>query len=214
MEKVVEPTCQQDNRECDTMDTPHCSQRSVSHTEQAPRYPQRERRKPTRFTINAEKRTHYDEEPLTAQALKGDDAFNWRTAMNKEVDTLEAMQCWDIVKRPENEKVLHTKFVLKRKQEESGAKKKYKVRLVICENKETENEADCFFSVSDFTVIKSFIVFGNTTQMIRATRGFLKRVYKQEIRAPRLCGLIQVPIRRQYTGKSRDVITDKFIWIA
>lgn len=90
-EQVVESTCQQENDECDTMNAHHFSQGYESTTAPAPRYRQRERRKHTRFMINELETIHDDDERLMAQELKGDDAFNWTIAINKKVDTLEAM---------------------------------------------------------------------------------------------------------------------------
>lgn len=53
------------------------------------RYPKRERRKPSRFTINAMNRMRDDDEPLTAQALWGKEPNESMTSMNKTVNTLE-----------------------------------------------------------------------------------------------------------------------------
>lgn len=58
------------------------------------------------------------------------------------------------MKRSKGKSVLHTKFVLKRKRDETGAVKKCNTRLVACENGGTEYDHDIFFPVSDFTVIK------------------------------------------------------------
>lgn len=96
---------------------------------------------------------HDDDEPLTALALNSEDAQNWRKAMNKELNTLETMQCWDLVERQKKKRVLHTIFVLNIESDEFGAVTKYKARLAVCKNKEIKNETDCTFPNSEFSRI-------------------------------------------------------------
>lgn len=46
--------------------------------------------------------------------------------INAEIlQTLECIECWDIVKRPVKERVVHMKFTLKRKKDKKGRVCKY-----------------------------------------------------------------------------------------
>lgn len=56
--------------------------------------------------------------------------------------------------RPKGTNVLHTKFVLRRKRKDDGYIEKYKVGLVVCSNKENNNDNDFCPPVVDYTVIK------------------------------------------------------------
>lgn len=118
------------------------------------RYPTRERRAPVRFTINSLSRTYDDDEPKAGHALKGLESKQWKNAMNNEVDTLLGMHCWKVVPRPRHEKVLHTKFALKKKRDESGIVRKYQARLVVCGNEEEDEGLDNFSPVSEFAIVK------------------------------------------------------------
>lgn len=124
---------------------------------EARRYPTRERKQPSRFTISELARAREDDEPSMRNALKGNDQKKWRESMDKEVKTLKQMQCWDEVERPPEARVLHTKFVLKRKRYETGNIQNYKARLVVCGNGEIDNADENFSPVPDFTVIRSIL---------------------------------------------------------
>lgn len=54
--------------------------------------------------------------------------------------------------RPNETRVLHTNFVLKRESDVSGEIKSYKVRLVLCGSGEYVIEEETFSPVPDFTV--------------------------------------------------------------
>lgn len=64
-------------------DMPREIETAQEATELEPRYPQKERRKPVRSTINAMTTTHDGDQPLTAQALSDKEAKEWMTSMNK-----------------------------------------------------------------------------------------------------------------------------------
>lgn len=133
-------------------------------------YPVRERRAPNRLSLNALTRVRSDDEPLPREALRGLDAPQWKEAIRVEVQTLKDTSCWTEVKRPSREKVLHSKFVLKRKCDQNKTITKHKARFVVCGNEETENEEESFSSVPDFSVLK-------LVMSIAKQRGWCERHY-------------------------------------
>lgn len=114
----------------------------------------RVRKEPQRFKVNAIPRTFTSDEPTLQQAIKSADKEEWVKAITKEIKTLKAMECWEQVSRPVNERVLHTKFVLKRKRDENNEISKYKARLVVCGNEEVESHEETFSPVAHYSVIK------------------------------------------------------------
>ena len=121
------------------------------------RYPRREHRAPQRFVAGALRRTHTEDEPSLRTALESNEEPLWREAINDEIGALEKLRCWDIVKRPYEKKVLHSKLVLKKKRNGDGTIAKYKARLVVCGNEDEENLHDKFAPVIDFTLVKLFL---------------------------------------------------------
>lgn len=64
---------------------------------------------------------------------------SWKTTINKEFQTLEAMQCWKVVQQHPPQKLLNTELVLKQKYDETGTIGRYKAILVVCGKKEENN---------------------------------------------------------------------------
>lgn len=98
------------------------------------RYPQCTRKSPTWFKINAMAIPYPVEESSVREALLGAESKLWQEALSKEVRILEDLKCWKVLPHPTYEKVVHMKFVLKRKEEEQGNVRKQKVRLAVCGN--------------------------------------------------------------------------------
>ena len=69
-------------------------------------------------------------EPTYEEAKKRPDWPKWQEAIKKELDGLERMGTWRLVKRPPNANVVDTKWVLKIKKNSAGEIEKYKARLV------------------------------------------------------------------------------------
>lgn len=88
------------------------------------------------------------------EALDGTENEQWRRAMNADNNALERMKCLDVMKRPSNQKVVHSKFVLVRKRDENGNVRRRKARLVVCGNDEYDYHEDNFSPVATFTVTK------------------------------------------------------------
>lgn len=51
--------------------------------------------------------------------------------MKTKIRALEGIKSWSPVQIPKTEKILHPKFVLRRKRDEKGVIKRYKARLVL-----------------------------------------------------------------------------------
>lgn len=54
--------------------------------------------------------------------------------------------------RPNNDRVLHSKFILKKNRSENGEVKKYKPRFVVCGKEEEDNDKISSSPASGFTV--------------------------------------------------------------
>lgn len=117
-----------------------------------PPYPQRERKAPVRLTISSLRKIRHDDKPMTCEALKREEAIKLREAIQKEIKTLDDMMCCVLINPPKDEKILHRKYVLKRKRNSAGGISKPKARFVVCGNEE-RNEDEVFFPVADFTVV-------------------------------------------------------------
>lgn len=67
--------------------------REKETTASSRRYPERERRKPVRFMINALNRVRDPDEPTVKEALNSDVREKWNQAIETEVKTLNGMKC-------------------------------------------------------------------------------------------------------------------------
>lgn len=83
------------------------------------RYLQRVRSQNKRHFTGSLRRTRTDDIPTARDALTSEDAEKWKASMDKEAGELEQLDSWTKVERPMN-KVLHTKFVLKKKRDANG----------------------------------------------------------------------------------------------
>ena len=70
-------------------------------------------------------------EPLSyRKAIEGADVEQWKAAMNEELDSLESMDTWVTVPRPEDRAVIGCKWVFRIKRNADGSIARYKARLV------------------------------------------------------------------------------------
>lgn len=71
-------------------------------------------------------------EPKTySDAMKCDDAFHWRKAIDKEGQSLIAHGTWKLVQLPKGKRALTSKWIFKIKYDAQGRIERYKARLVI-----------------------------------------------------------------------------------
>jgi len=70
-------------------------------------------------------------EPLTVDdALSGPEAHLWRSAMQREIESLNKNNVWDLVVPKTNVKLINSKWIFKRKYNSDGEISSYKARLV------------------------------------------------------------------------------------
>ena len=79
------------------------------------------------------------------QACKRPDFNLWEAAMKKELDTLEGMDTWTVVDRPDAVKVLPTQWVYALKTDLHGNVTQ-KARVVVCGNHQTPDQYETTFS--------------------------------------------------------------------
>ncbi|GMF17068.1 unnamed protein product [Phytophthora fragariaefolia] len=84
------------------------------------------------------------------------DAKHVPVAMEEEIGALENNQTWELVKKPDRVKVLHSKGVDKTKKHADGSVERYKGRLVACNNEQSYgvDYTDMFSAVLDMTTGK------------------------------------------------------------
>ncbi|KAG6580186.1 putative pol polyprotein [Phytophthora cinnamomi] len=61
-------------------------------------------------------------------------ATEWSKAMTEEISVLEANDAWELVAKPEHDKPLHSKWMVKTKNHADCTLKRFKARLVACGN--------------------------------------------------------------------------------
>jgi len=70
-----------------------------------------------------------EDSPTVAQALRSSEAADWKSAMEKEITSLERYNTWEEVASHSDGRFVNTKWVLKKKRDEHGNLVKYKARL-------------------------------------------------------------------------------------
>jgi hypothetical protein len=85
--------------------------------------PARERRPPDRYMYSVWVNAAFDSpEPGTVHdALNGPHKSKWQEAMEREINSLQDMDVWDLVELPKNRKVVGSKWVFKVKLASDGS---------------------------------------------------------------------------------------------
>lgn len=92
-------------------DAYHPNQKIQEITQEKTRgYLQSTRRSPQWFRIKALSRSYNLNEQSIRKDVTGKDKDIWKDAMHSEVRALQLMSCWDVVKRPNDERVIHTTY--------------------------------------------------------------------------------------------------------
>lgn len=74
--------------------------------------------------------THQDEPRTYDEAMRSQDCYQWKKAMDEEFASLQENSTWEIVSKPDNQKPIGCKWIFKKKLNESGQVIRYKARLV------------------------------------------------------------------------------------
>lgn len=122
--------------------------------ENGPRYPQRNRSAPEFYRANAARQENDDDTPTLRSALEGDESDKWKLAIKDELTALQNMNTWKIINKPPKVKVIYCKWVLRKKRTADGLLAKYKARLVICGNRDTDTVHETYAPVVDFTIVR------------------------------------------------------------
>lgn len=72
-----------------------------------------------------------ENDPVTVEnAMESSEANNWKKAMKSEFEALKRNKTWEVVHRPKNQKLVDSKWVLRKKYKSDGTVERYKARLV------------------------------------------------------------------------------------
>jgi hypothetical protein len=71
-----------------------------------------------------------DEPRTVAEAMKGPNCQEWKVAMRRELEQLERLRTWELVKAPPNANIVGSGFVFKHKRDANGKIATYKARFV------------------------------------------------------------------------------------
>lgn len=101
------------------------------------------------------------------EALSSDNSDLWKKAMEEEITSMKKLDVWDLVKRPENAKVIGSKWVLKYKYDENGQIERAKARLVALGNTQKYgwNYQETFSPVVHATAFRTFIALAKEEGM-------------------------------------------------
>lgn len=138
------------------------------------------RKKPKWFRLNATPKILTTDRPSLRQSLEGDDKKAWVQEINTEVTTHRKLDCWVIFDRSREERVVYTKFVLKKIRSEIEAVCRQRAHLVVCGIVEVECCEDTFLPVSHYSVIK-LINSHNSTRMDGQTHRLQECLRKLEV---------------------------------
>lgn len=92
----------------------------------------------------------------TDDALSGPYANEWKLSMKQEYDALVKQEVWELVPRPDNKKIIGSRWVLKTKYNEDGSVERRKARLVAkgCAQRPGIEFNETFAPVARFTSIR------------------------------------------------------------
>ena len=92
---------------------------------------QREKQKPDYYGIWINSAEIVAQEPTTVtDALSGPEKQKWKTAMDKEIQSIRDNDVWDLVELPKQRTAIGCKWIFKRKPAADGSIERYKARLV------------------------------------------------------------------------------------
>ena len=112
------------------------------------------------------------------EAMKSNEAQEWKKAVNEELKALEDNQTWKIVTRKVGMKPLHSKFVFKIKQNAEGEIERYKARLVACGNEQVygKDYLETFAPVMDLMTVRIILILSQLWN-VAAKQGDVPNAY-------------------------------------
>lgn len=126
--------------------------------------PVRQRAAPDRFRPDAYHTAAHaiplDDEPANErEALSGPAAAQWRHAMDEEMQSLAANQCWQLQELPPDAKAIGCKWVFKIKRDSKGNVERYKARLVAkgFTQREHIDFEEVYAPVSQYSTLRAFL---------------------------------------------------------
>ena len=180
MEAGSEPVEQTDcefNRYSDVSEPP-VSQRTSSRVSKPPDY----------YGMRIYTATELGKEPETVtEALSSTEKEQWRTAMQKEMDSIHSNDVWDLVELPKGHKPVGSKWVFKRKTGADGSIERYKARLVAqgFTQKQGLDYDETFSPVIRFELLRSLIALavqkGLKLHQLDITAAFLNGHLEEEV---------------------------------
>lgn len=176
----------------------NCSERE----DQQPRRSRRETREPvwakdfemhcdsSFFTIT-ETPTTYEE------AVSSENADKWKEAMDKELSVLRENNTWTIVQKPDNKKIIESKWVFKQKSETE-----FKARLVArgFQQESSDELYDVYAPVAKLATFRILLVIGNKLQ---------KPIYHMDVRSAFLYGDIEEEVYMSLPGNVDNILVCK-----
>jgi transposase InsO family protein len=128
--------------------------------EQSVRRSQRERRRPDYYGAWIHSAKVVDKEPVSVEeALSGPEKQEWRKAMEREVQSMNQSDVWDLVELPNDRRAIGCRWVFKRKIGPEGEIERYKARLVAqgCSQKFGSDYDETFCPVVRFESVRMVI---------------------------------------------------------
>lgn len=100
--------------------------------------------------------------------------------IDKDINALKKIRIYNQICRLKNTKILYTKLVLKYKHGRAENLQKYKALLVMCVDKEAEDDEDTFSLVTDLTVIKFSMYSASQKESYSNRSGFQTPLLKRD----------------------------------
>lgn len=113
------------------------------------------------------------------EALKSTESKNWKVAMDEEFNSLKKNRTWELVKLPEDRKLVDNRWVFKVKEKPNGEIERFKARLVVrgFTQEYGIDYEETFSPVVKFTSVRSILAMaaaeGLKTKQIDVTTAFL-----------------------------------------
>ena len=108
-----------------------------------------------------------DEPRSLKKALLSPHVEEWKSAMNKEFESLIKNETWELVPRPEGVNIVNNRWLYKVKRKPDGSIDRFKARLVAQGFTQTQgiDYEEVFSPVARFQTIRSLLALGNTLDL-------------------------------------------------